>query len=300
MTRVSFPWVLESREMKIAPFLALVMIAVPALNGCGSVMNKVTGSSAEVTLKRTYKEGDVSKFVQTTSMKMSMPNGPSGAGDFTMTADVTRTNGKVDSTGAVDTVILTNNMKMEGAAAAAAQSMLPKEVKLNAHIDSQSMMKMSIDPSQKDSSAISMVKGMMGGALDKPMPDGVQLPTKPVKAGDTWTTPYTQLEALGATGETKQTFLGETSFGGKQAFHITSEGHFELGKSAPKDTSTAMAQALSKMQGTVDLTTDVYLDPKDCSLLSSKTTTKTKMSMPTAPKGGDLTQEMMIELKKVS
>jgi hypothetical protein len=222
-----------------------------------------------------------------------MPGMPAQA--MKTTADVTTTYGKVEE-GTAELVSVTSNMKMEGPGLEnLPPDLFPKETRTTGKIDAQGMVTTKLDPAAAGADPTGgLAQALIG---DKPVPQGVQLPAKPVSPGDKWKTPMPLYEELGMTGDIENTYVGETVFGGKPAYRITFEAHFKPGNNP----AAAQANPLAGMGSmTMDITGEAIIDKADCSILSVTSNTVSTTSMSMRGQNMNMSQKIQTTQKRVN
>ena len=272
-------------------YLALFVGLLTGLScGCNPGGALKISNAAPVTMRRTFAEGETEKYISEMKMTQTSPiqTATPGAGmsDITVTSDSDQ---KVEKVAAdhksADVTIKQSNFKFESKPdiSAMMSSMVPKESTSKATIDDRNMMKLTMDANAMKSNPMAGFGAMfMQGLTDKPIPNGIALPEAPVKPGDTWNTPYTMLEMIGATGDIKNTYVGESSLDGKDVYQIKFEGHFPLGQTPAKapSGSNPLGGLLSNIKGQIDITGEAFLDKSNCAIVSILTSTKNHMIMP--------------------
>ena len=271
--------------MKSWQATTLIAVCIPLLTACSNPIGKVTVNhspttspvaSTAVLLKRTFKEGQVENYQQI--VKTKTEGLPGKAGETKVTSDISRTYGQIDAKGVADVVMKTSNMRVFGAGDT--EGKLQKDIVMNAKMGPHGMMQFAVDKNDKATQ----------GMTDQAMPDGARLPDKPVNPGDTWTTTIPTMDLLPAGSTLKETFVGEEMFQGQPAWHIHYEGQFELSEKAGNG---------SKMKGSMDMIGEVFLDKTDCSVLTTASTSTTKISIPDGGKTTTLNQETVTALVRV-
>lgn len=238
---------------------ALLIVACSALALAGQ-------TSTPVTIKRTFKQGAVEKYtqvVQTESESSPVPI------DAKVTSQIERTYDKVDDKGA-EFSMKTVSISMEPD-----QGVTPPKPSSTGRIDLRGIF--SNVQMQMDGAPAAM-NMFMSAATQGQNPDGIVLPDKPVKPGDTWTFTLGAMKAINADGDMVYTFRGEKELEGKPYWFITGAGSFTLKGKA----DGAGDSPMSAMKGTVEQTVEAYVDKVDGSIVKVVSKGTSNLSVPGA------------------
>lgn len=239
---------------------ALILAAFSALAIAGQ-------TSTPVTLRRTFKQGAVEKYTTVVTNESESSPVPM---DFKVTTETQRTYNKVDDKGA-EYAVESLSIKVEPETGTP-----PSKSHATGHISPRGIVSNQVVTTD---GAPSGAMAMMTAATQGENPDGVVLPEKAVKPGDTWTFTPGGMKAMNAEGDYVFTFRGEKELDGKAYWYITGTGSFNMKGNAGGDLTDAASVAKS-MKGTIEQTIEAYLDKTDLSVVKSVNKGTTNMTVP--------------------